>query len=103
LLPEEVRIGEEEAAPVEAVTEPTEPVGPEAGVEAETGKDGEAETPGEAEAAERSDLLEDVYDAGGPTLESVGTAPGATSEALGELSQAEASAETKDGAGHGEA
>lgn len=98
VLPEEAHEEQEKAAEAEAEAQSAE------AARARAGKDGEAEAAEDAERAERGpDLLEDVYDAGGPTLESVGTVPGATSRALGELSQAEANVETEDDVGPGEA
>lgn len=97
VLPEEAHEEQEKAAEAEAEAEAQSAEA----ARARAGKDGEAEAPEDAERG--PDLLEDVYDAGGPTLESVGTMPGATSRALGELSQAEANVETEDDVGRGEA
>jgi DNA-directed RNA polymerase subunit beta' len=99
VLPEEARDEREkpaesdgEAQPDERALEPA--ADGEASEVAASDRDGEVKEGEEAERTEEGpDLLEDVFDAGGPTLESVGTAPGATSRAMGEVSQAKANVE----------
>ncbi|MGE5584183.1 MAG: DNA-directed RNA polymerase subunit beta' [Bacillota bacterium] len=98
VLPEEVAEAEEKDA-AEAKSQAEAQAGAEAEVAAEegardrAGKDGEA---AQGEEVDEGDLLEDVRDAGGPSLESAGTVPGSVSRSLGEISQAGADAGRED-------